>query len=414
MGAVHRRAAVVAVLVLVCGVALFAESALAGSPFSWSSPTAIDAPNTLRDVSCPSASMCAAVDEEGNVVTTTNPAGGPWTVSLVDNGPVTPFELYAISCPSTSLCVAGDLGGRILTSTNPTGGVAAWSAPLQIDGTIGINGISCPSANLCVAITEEGNVVTSTNPGAGSPVWTTATLPTLPGDQPHILNAISCASATLCVATDLGGEVLTSTDPTGGAGKWKFTHLVAAGLYGVSCPSTTLCVVVGQQGYVLHATNPTGGAAAWGHAIIDGTNTVYDLSCPSTSLCVATDVLGSVEVSTNPKGGAAAWSAKKVANDFLYGVSCGSRTRCVVTDDNGNAITGTGIAPSPSCVVPKVTGKLLGIAKNAITTRGCSVGRITHATSRTIRRNHVISQKPKAGSRLKHGAKVNLVVSKGP
>jgi beta-lactam-binding protein with PASTA domain len=30
-----------------------------------------------------------------------------------------------------------------------------------------------------------------------------------------------------------------------------------------------------------------------------------------------------------------------------------------------------------------------------------------------VKKGHVISQKPKPGRRLKHGAKVNLVVSRG-
>jgi serine/threonine-protein kinase len=65
-------------------------------------------------------------------------------------------------------------------------------------------------------------------------------------------------------------------------------------------------------------------------------------------------------------------------------------------------------------MVPKVKGKTLKAAKRAIKNHACTVGTIKHATSRTVEKGHVISQKPKPGRRLKHGAKVNLVVSKGP
>lgn len=65
------------------------------------------------------------------------------------------------------------------------------------------------------------------------------------------------------------------------------------------------------------------------------------------------------------------------------------------------------------CVVPRVTGKPLNTAKAAVTASGCSVGRVTHATSH-IAKGHVISEKPKAGSKLPYGAKVSLVVSSGP
>jgi eukaryotic-like serine/threonine-protein kinase len=64
-------------------------------------------------------------------------------------------------------------------------------------------------------------------------------------------------------------------------------------------------------------------------------------------------------------------------------------------------------------VVPKLKGKTLSAAKRAIKSHACSVGKIGHAASRTVKKGHVISQKPKPGGRLKHGAKVNLVVSRG-
>jgi hypothetical protein len=43
--------------------------------------------------------------------------------------------LNAISCPSASLCVAGDQAGNVFTSTSPAGGASAWtSAAVDIPG----------------------------------------------------------------------------------------------------------------------------------------------------------------------------------------------------------------------------------------------------------------------------------------
>jgi Divergent InlB B-repeat domain len=335
-----RLGLIAAVSCLVCGLVAWSAPALGDSPFSWSLPVAIDSPNTLNAVSCPSVSLCVAVDDAGSVVTTTNPVSGPWTATLVE--PSSLFNVDSVSCPSTSLCVAADQSGRILTSTNPTGGAAAWTLT-PVTGTIGFNGVSCPSTSLCVAITEEGNVATSTNPAAANPTWT---ITSLSGGK--ILNEISCASQSLCVATDLSGDVLTSTNPTGGTAAWTFTNLEKTGLYGISCPSTTFCAAGDQLGNVLTATDPTGGAAAWTSATVDASRDVYSLSCPSTTLCVGTDNQGGVVTSTNPAAGAAAWTATQVAanNDFLYGVSCASLSLCVVTDQNGNAIIGTSSAPT--------------------------------------------------------------------
>jgi beta-lactam-binding protein with PASTA domain len=65
------------------------------------------------------------------------------------------------------------------------------------------------------------------------------------------------------------------------------------------------------------------------------------------------------------------------------------------------------------CVVPKVNTKPLKRAKRSIRAHGCMIGKIRHARSRTLKKGRVISQKPKAGRRLKHRARVNLVVSSG-
>jgi hypothetical protein len=64
------------------------------------------------------------------------------------------------------------------------------------------------------------------------------------------------------------------------------------------------------------------------------------------------------------------------------------------------------------CIVPKVKGKTLPAARKALNHHDCTVGKIRHAGSRTIKKGRVISQKPKPGVRLKHEGKVKLVISK--
>lgn len=74
----------------------------------------------------------------------------------------------------------------------------------------------------------------------------------------------------------------------------------------------------------------------------------------------------------------------------------------------------SGAPSAPGCVVPKVKGKKLAAAKGAITSAHCSVGRIGKAFSAKVKRGRVISQSPKPGTNGAAGAKVKLVVSKGP
>jgi beta-lactam-binding protein with PASTA domain len=91
----------------------------------------------------------------------------------------------------------------------------------------------------------------------------------------------------------------------------------------------------------------------------------------------------------------------------------GSCTVVLNTDTAVTAFFSHSPLPAPKCVVPKVKGKTLAAAKRAIKSRHCSVGKIKRASSRKVKKGHVISQKPRPGSRLKRGAKVNLVVSRG-
>jgi beta-lactam-binding protein with PASTA domain len=65
-------------------------------------------------------------------------------------------------------------------------------------------------------------------------------------------------------------------------------------------------------------------------------------------------------------------------------------------------------------VVPRVVGLSLARAKARIRTRHCSVGRVKRKFSTLKKKGKVLAQSPKAGKNLKRGAKVNLVVGKGP
>jgi hypothetical protein len=71
------------------------------------------------------------------------------------------------------------------------------------------------------------------------------------------------------------------------------------------------------------------------------------------------------------------------------------------------------IAPALQCLVPGVKNKPLAAAKRAIRSARCRIGHVRLAYSAHIERGHVISQRPRPGTRLKNGARVDLVVSRG-
>jgi hypothetical protein len=283
----------------------------------WTAALVFDNPASniepMQGLSCPTVSFCAATSvtfaNGDQVTTTTNPIGGTsaWkVVSLVS--PTAPgyaldSGISAISCPSASLCVAIDAQGDVITSTNPTGDGEAWTATLvdsaqaYYAGVTGMDAISCPMASLCVGVDYAGNVVVSTNPTGGATAWTVLHL-----HMGH-LAAVSCPDANLCVATDEAGDVIVSTDPTGGGSAWKrvadvggIDQLDASGVadLGVmSCSSAHQCVTASDN-YMLVSDDPTGGASAWQAIDVNPNASLNAVSCPSDGLCVAVDGYGDV------------------------------------------------------------------------------------------------------------------------
>ena len=72
-------------------------------------------------------------------------------------------------------------------------------------------------------------------------------------------------------------------------------------------------------------------------------------------------------------------------------------------------VTGT----APVCNVPRLRGLSLRLAKRSLVKRGCSLGRVTRAYSKRVARGRVLGQKPRPGLRLRRGAKIAVVLSKG-
>jgi protein MpaA len=92
------------------------------------------------------------------------------------------------------------------------------------------------------------------------------------------------------------------------------------------------------------------------------------------------------------------------------GSGCSGTGSCEVTMSAAELVTATF---DEVCVVPKVTGEALKAAERAVKTGNCRVGKITHAFSGNAKKGRVISQRPRPRKRLKSGAEVALIVSKG-
>jgi hypothetical protein len=330
------------------GRAITSTDAASATPH-WTT-TRADADTTIGAVSCVSSSLCVAGDDDGNVLSSTDPMSVPASWASVEADPESAtsslgWQIYGISCASTTLCVAIDQNGQVVTSTDPTGSTGAWVVTKGIGSGDDIDAVSCASASLCVATNDHGEALVSTDPTGGAGAWSVAEVD--PAGT-YGIRSVSCPSSGFCAAVDGDGNVLTSTDPTGGKGAWSATAVDHGNtLTGISCASSTLCVAVDDSGNTITSTNPTGGTGAWTVTNVDAANDLSSVSCPSSTLCAAVDYDGNALTSTNPAGGAA-WSSTPLGGTTrlpLSAVSCSASGLCAAVGLDGEEVTGAVSAP---------------------------------------------------------------------
>jgi hypothetical protein len=346
---------VAVVSLAIAGGALASAPALAAAPLNFSARVPIDT-HPLTGVSCPTTTLCVAVDSAGSVVVSTDPIGGTWTSRSVDPSTSdTPGGFNAISCPSASFCVAVGSFGQAATSTDPAV-LSSWQLIAGgIDEPANLTGVSCSSATRCVAVDGDGYAVT-TNAPAGQPLLWARTSSPIDTQTTH-LTGVSCASTDLCVAVDGSGYAMTATqtDPS----VWNLSpealidphaHTIISG---VSCASVTLCLAVDFSGYALVSTDPRHGSPTWTPVQLEN-NELAAVSCVSGPLCMVGDSSGRASVSPDPAGSGPAgaveadWFGPSPVDPVsgtpvhtLTAVSCPSVAECVAVDDAGGAVLGT-------------------------------------------------------------------------
>jgi hypothetical protein len=229
------------------GRVVYSSNPDAATP-TWTRLIGVDGANTLVDIACPSASLCATVDNAGNAVTSTD-GGANWATKAGIDG--TTHRFWALGCPSASMCVAGDGAGNFVTSTNPGAGASAtWTVQSGTDPGNIIHDVSCvlSPSTLCVAVDDSGNVLTSTDPTDGSS-WSIEPV----NDGSISLDGVSCPSISLCVAVDNAGNVYVA-DRGNRRIQVFSSDLVLRNIYDHVGAPWTVCVTPGPHQY-LYSSN---------------------------------------------------------------------------------------------------------------------------------------------------------------
>jgi hypothetical protein len=206
---------------------------------------------------------------------------------------------------------------------------------------------------------------------------------------------ISCGSTCSYAFAD-GTSVTLTASPASGS--------TFSGWSGACTGTGTCTVTMGQPrsvvaNFVLHSATLTVAKTGKGSGKV--TSLPAGISCGST--CSHSYSYGSsVKLAAKSARGSAfaGWSG-----------SCTGKATCTVSMTAARSVQAS--FRLKACVVPRVKGKSLKVAKRQIKDHGCRVGRVRHAFSARVKRGHVMFERPKPHARRKHGAKVYLIVSRG-
>jgi PASTA domain-containing protein/List-Bact-rpt repeat protein len=277
--------------------------------------------------------------------------------------------------PGASSCTDFTLPLGIETGTSELRVVANGIASAPVQVTVGAGSSttdSCPSYVLLLA---------KAGPGSGTVTSSAA--------------GIDCGAT--CSHGYPNGTIVTLTASAA-------AHATFAGWSGGGCSGTGPCVVTMNGKTSVTATFglvpetltvSTGGAG-------DGTVISSPAGIDCGAVCDhAFDYGTPVMLTASPAAGSSfdGWAG-----------DCTGRASCVVAMTGAHVVEASFVK---DCVVPQVKGKSLKAANRTIKGHDCSVGRIKRAFSQKVKKGRVISQKPKPHKLLQHGARVDLVVSRG-
>jgi uncharacterized delta-60 repeat protein len=281
--------------------------------------------------------------------------------------------------------------GSLDTSFNGTGEVTsgigsgddgASALALQPDGKLVAAGHSWNGSKYVFALARylDSSTLTVSKSGSGS------------GSVASSPNGIDCGSS--CSASFAAGPVTLTATPSPGS---SFTGWSGA------CSGTGTCTLSMNADQTATARFESDKRLTLAKAG-SGSGTVS--SSPAGISC------GSACAYAFTHGTAVTLTATATAGSSFTGWSgaCTGSGSCTLTMSADRTATATF---NVLCIVPKLKGKTLRAAKQALRRAHCSPGKVTKAFSAKVKKGRVLYQKPKPGRKLAAGARVRLTLSKG-
>ncbi len=146
-----------------------------GGPSAWSEIGTPGGPGDLAAIVCGEAGgfLCLTGNSGGNLLTTTDAAGNASSWGEVNGGASVPIT--GVACPSSSRCAAVDNNGNVLVSSDPgrfwaISNLIPYSPPGKESTPVfnALFGASCPTVTLCVLVGTMGRVFTNVDPFAAA------------------------------------------------------------------------------------------------------------------------------------------------------------------------------------------------------------------------------------------------------
>jgi uncharacterized repeat protein (TIGR01451 family) len=352
-------------------------------------------PSGASPLPCPPGDLLIAKADTGYNYTIPSPGGAvtSWSINTHEAAAATPVSLVVLRPSGTKSYTVVGLATGTLANPLPGGLIETFplASPITVEGgevlglTSTVGSVACGWGSSGLTTADTIDVV-----ALGSPTTT----PSLGATYESALEApelILDVSVELTQSQDDGvtAAAMPSTITAGGIAEYVFTVSNA----GVGNGPITFSDAVPSGLTILSAVAGSGACSVAGQTV----------SCTISGLQAGSSAPVLIIVSAASAGSYAdAASVSSTLQDPNLANNSASAT-----------LTVNAPAPTTTCKTVKLTGVTLSIAKLVIPALNCRVGKVKHATSKTVHKGLVISTSPGPGKTLTAGTAVTVTISSG-